>query len=204
MLEKLSSLSKKLARLPEIVAIILYGSFARGEAGPKSDIDLLIILKKRSPKLEEKIEKTINSESIGKRVVQTISTADELTKTPYYLFDILRDGIILYKNPETVLKLPITLGKEAASIYCFDSSGLMQDKRAKLSRILYGGKFIKKLKNEKMKKYSYKGLTEKLKGKKLGTGVIMVPSALEKEFEQVFKNFKVKYEKIHIIFIESL
>jgi len=55
-----------------------------------------------------------------------------------------------------------------------------------------------------MKKYSYKGLTEKLKGKKLGTGVIMVPSALEKEFEQVFKNFKVKYEKIHIIFIESL
>ena len=43
----LKSISKKIAgallKISDVRAIVLYGSFARGDFGPKSDIDLFIV-----------------------------------------------------------------------------------------------------------------------------------------------------------------
>lgn len=43
----LRRLSKKLASIDAIDAIVLYGSFARGDYGAKSDVDLLLIADKQ-------------------------------------------------------------------------------------------------------------------------------------------------------------
>lgn len=38
-----------------VISIVLYGSVARGEAGPESDVDLLLILDKASPSYRERL-----------------------------------------------------------------------------------------------------------------------------------------------------
>ena len=51
-------------RYPEIEQVILFGSFARGEAVPGSDIDLLIILKDSKLTFLERIVRYIPSKGV--------------------------------------------------------------------------------------------------------------------------------------------
>lgn len=207
MLKKLSYLSKKIVNVaPELVAIILYGSYARGEAGKKSDIDLLMVLEKRSTATEEKIRDVVESTAVGRKVIPVFTTAKELVKTPYYAFDIIKDGIILYKTPERILRLPFAFGERAVSIYTFNAAALPQKRRAKFNRQLYGtGVYKKVLKTKKEKKrYRYPGLLDKVHGRRLGAGSIMAPSRAEKDIEKLFSYFRVKFEKVHLLHIEDV
>ena len=42
-----------------VVSLVLYGSVSRGEAGPESDVDLLLILKEASPVYRERLQPLI-------------------------------------------------------------------------------------------------------------------------------------------------
>ncbi|MEW6295703.1 MAG: nucleotidyltransferase domain-containing protein [Candidatus Diapherotrites archaeon] len=202
MLGRLSSLTNRLAGIPEIYAIILYGSYAKKAQGKKSDIDLLIIAEKSNEKLKKKINEIIENQKIGRKVVQTVITEKELSKSPYYLFDVLRDGIVLYKNPKALIKLPLALKEQAVTVYSFTLSKMSHKNRARINRELYGEKSRKKI-GKKYKLYKYLGVIEKVKGIKLGKGSILTPSKAEKEIEKLFKKYKLKYEKIHLIEIEK-
>ncbi len=205
MLKKLSYLSEKIAKVsPEIVAIILYGSYARGEAGKKSDIDLLIILERKDKNLKEKVVDIIESTAVGRKVIPIFATPKDLTRTPYYIFDIIKDGVVLYKNAAKALKLPFAFGEKAMTIYTFSSAHLTQNKRTKLNRLLYGTRYTKILKTKKgVKKYAYPGILSKIGGRQLGAGSITIPSRAEKEVEKLFNYYRVKFEKSHLLHIEE-
>lgn len=79
---------------PEIECAYLYGSYARGEATGKSDVDILLVLKKPmglrfygiASDLEEKLHKKID-----------IQSYEQLIDNASMLKDILVEGIKLYK-----------------------------------------------------------------------------------------------------------
>lgn len=200
MLEKLSYLSKSLAKFKEVAAIVLYGSHARGEAGRKSDIDLLIVVDRRGAELEEKINDAIERHRAGRRVVQTVVTPSELTENPYYAFEILRDGIVLYKRPN-ILELPFALPERAVTIFTFDTSRRSQRERTRLDRALYGVTYRKRLKGGRIEEYRYSGTVRRLGGLALGKGSFLVPAKAEKEIEMVLKKHRASFKKGKFIMV---
>lgn len=195
-LENLSYISKVAVKIPNVLAIILFGSHARGEEHRKSDIDLLVIVKKKSTKFEKIFSDIIDSNEIGRRVVPVYSTLEELKKEPHFTFDILKEGIILYKSPEP-LKLPTALGWNAMTIFSFSLTNLPQKLKLKLNKILYTT-----TRKKKKKEYKYLGLVEQYQGKTLGKGCFMVPAKkAEKEIEELFEKYKVRYKKENVISI---
>ena len=75
----------------KVVAIILFGSWAKGRVTPLSDIDLAVIIKEPDPKTEAEIG------SMCSRMID-ISLFHKL---PVYIqHSILKDGIVLYLKKE--------------------------------------------------------------------------------------------------------
>lgn len=197
MLESLYYLTSEIAKIRGVIAVVLYGSYARGEAGRKSDIDLLIIVEDKAA--EKKIKGIIHADETS-RVVPSILTQEELAESPYYFYEILKDGIVLYKNPEIPLKIPFALPEKAVTLYGIDVSALDQRRKVKLNRALYGAKFHKKVKGKTIE-YRYKGELEKIGGEMVGKGAIIIPSNAEKNIDALLDSYNVKYSKKYLILI---
>jgi uncharacterized protein len=94
------------SRFPqEIISITLYGSQARGEAGPESDIDLFIVVRSDTPGLREALADLAWEVQFEHDVVisDIICSLDQLhqmqtKRFPYYR-GIAREGILLWKTP---------------------------------------------------------------------------------------------------------
>lgn len=198
----LSRISRKLSELSEVAAVVLYGSVARGEAGAKSDVDLLVVVTKRSRELARKIERIVEGEECGARVVHSIATPRELAENPSFVFDVLRDGIVLYKNPGVALNLPLGLKERGATIYSFDASALTQPRRTAFNRALYGSMHSKKV-GGKQKRYEYKGLLARVGGERLGGGAILVSSKGEKSIEELLAFYGLPFRKTRAFVVEK-
>ncbi len=78
--------------------LILFGSYARGEAGKGSDIDLIIVVKHRpDPGILREIRRIANAISLKNDVVisEFIFTEDEIKRrTPLFL-NVRKEGIII-------------------------------------------------------------------------------------------------------------
>jgi hypothetical protein len=185
-----------LAGLEEVIAVVLFGSVARGEPmTKKSDIDLLVLVDKRGARIENQISKIVGGE--GSRIVPSVNTPKEFTKNPYFAFEILRDGIVLYKRPGP-LELPFALPARAVTLYKFDISGKTQSEKSKFNLVLYGRTDKRKV-GGKTKNYCYVGIVERLGGQRVGRGSFFVPSKAETEVDEVFKFHGVPMKKIRMI-----
>src|SRR5689334_11199556 len=84
------------------IRIILFGSWARGEAGEDSDVDLLVVL----PKVEHKrkaaiqIGNSLSTLPIGKDII--VTTPEDIDKYGKTVGDILlpalEEGKVIYEN----------------------------------------------------------------------------------------------------------
>lgn len=181
----------------EINKIILFGSVARGDFTEKSDIDLFINADEQH---EEKIEKTLllfNSSQIHKMwrlkgVKQEISLKIGRLNQWSLRREVLSSGIVLYgKHSE----LP-----EKARYYLLVRMELVNIKvsqQMKIWRKLYG--YVQKIGE---KKYVSAGLVEKIGGKKLGKGIIIIPMEKRQEILDFLNKNKVKY-KVHELWSDS-
>lgn len=100
-----------------VLSIILYGSVARGKATKESDIDVLILCKKRTAFFEKSVLKIISKirrfpeyEVLHKKnlygeISPFIVETNELRENPLILLDIIEDGIILYQKNKTFEKI---------------------------------------------------------------------------------------------------
>ena len=82
--------------------IILFGSQARGDAGPHSDVDLLVVFEEVADKREMAIEirRALRTVSVGKDII--VTTPDEIARrgdlVGTVLRPALREGRVLYER----------------------------------------------------------------------------------------------------------
>ena len=187
----LDRLVKAISSIDSVVAVILFGSVAKGRFNEYSDYDLVVIFKDRESMLKD--WRSLY-EKIGrlKIFVQAIpkSLKDFWKKTePTFLNEILKSGIVLYaKYPFKLRALNIKLDSHA--IISYDMSGLDQKAKMRVIYRLYG-------KNGRV------GLLRKLGGAKLSEGCVIVPR--EKSFQvlKLFEENGVKY-KLKEVYASSI
>lgn len=186
----LKKIVKELSVVEDIKAIILYGSFARGEDTSRSDIDLFIITTENKTRIEVQ-DKIIELESEIERNIQpTIRTINELQKTDTGLLqNIFQEGKVLYLREPQNIPSAVLLQQKPYLIYSFQISQLSQKEKARFNRQLYA---------QTKKEYKYKGFLQEIGGQKLSPGCIMVPHTEKSKIEKFFKKFKVKFEQLKV------
>ena len=94
-MEMLERLGLTAASFPEVRLAVLFGSTARGKAGPRSDVDLGILLEPYSPALHSKVEAELGRAARKEVDVVLLDEAPPLLR-----FEITREGVLLFEREE--------------------------------------------------------------------------------------------------------
>lgn len=187
----LKQIVRDLSKVTDVLGIILYGSFARGEATSRSDIDLLILVtdKKAAIKIENAIIKL--EKDIDRAIQPTIRVVSQLDKTDSGLIqNIFQEGKVLYLREPIDVSSSLILEKKPYSIYTFRIDNLSQNKKAIFNNDLY---------HRTKGRYNYEGLLKQFGGEKLSSGCILVPHNKTQLLEKFFRKFKVKFAVFKIL-----
>jgi len=83
--------------------IILFGSFARGDAGPDSDADFLVVMPVAGSRREKAIEIAVEISGLGLAKDVFVATPEDMQKYGKYVGNIphiaLREGKTMYERP---------------------------------------------------------------------------------------------------------
>jgi predicted nucleotidyltransferase len=185
MLKKIVS---TLSTIKDVKAIILHGSFAREDYGPKSDIDLLLITNRKGA--VEDIENAIVSLDVGRSIQPIVRTEKEIAETASGLLqNLFLEGKILFLREPIDIHVAALLSLKPFVIYTFDLAHLDQKTKARFNRAFYP---------RARDNYEYPGLLSTLQGEKLASGCITVPFSEKKAVERLFRSFKVKPNAVRI------
>ena len=175
------------ADLKGLDAIVLFGSVARGEDRRGSDVDLLLIYETSDDALEAEDKTAKIAAEIPDATVSLINKSyEELSNSPHFAFEVLRDGVVLYKRLSKAPFKAKIFPFKPFYIYIFRLNGLSHVEKARFTAALYG---------RRKGKYAYKGLLENLKGYRLGKGAIMVPAEAFGKVEDFFTLNRVSHRK---------
>ncbi len=186
----LNKIAKALSAIEDVKAVVLYGSFARGEYTSRSDIDLLILTteKKTSEVVQDKVIQI--EQETGRNIQPTIRTLEELQKTDTGLLqNIFQEGKVLYLKEAADIPSAILLQQKPFLVYTFQLNILTQKDKARFNRQLY---------EQTRKGYKYKGLLQEIGGQKLSAGCVLVPHAEKQKIEKFFKQFKVQFSQLKV------
>lgn len=101
--EILNDIVKRLVEGYAPQKVILFGSYARGEAEEDSDIDLLIIKDTEKPPLErwQEVKRLLRDCSRRASVSPLVYTSEEiahrLSVKDFFIEEVLEEGIVLYE-----------------------------------------------------------------------------------------------------------
>ena len=172
----------------DLKAIILYGSFAREDYGPRSDIDLMFITEKE--KTTEEIQDIIISLQIGRSIQPIIRTEKELSETDSGLLqNLFLEGKILFLREPFDFDVSMLLHLKPFLVYTFDLGNLNQNTKAKFNRAFYP---------RRTANYDYPGVLTELRGERLASGCIMVPFSEKRDIEKFLTSYKVKFSPVRV------
>ncbi|MFH1510725.1 MAG: nucleotidyltransferase domain-containing protein [Candidatus Woesearchaeota archaeon] len=178
--------ARKAADFGTVKAVILFGSVARGNADRRSDIDMLIVLDKKSRE-EDALFRL--SQEIGAKHDRTIQTV--FSEKGYNSLDrkfvetILKEGIMLYGAIPWVKHGKLLL--EPHAIFTYKST-------EKISRILHGYRTTKVYKR-KLYRSESEGLLKKHRCRLLGRGAFITAHSSASIFQDLFKEHKIKHSR---------
>lgn len=183
----LNDLVEAISSIKEVLAIILFGSIARGDYDEYSDYDILVIFKDKESMWK-------NWDELFKRVgrlnllVHCIpkSLEEFLKSEPTFLNEIFRNGKLLYiKYPFQAYMRPLDL--KPYKLITYNMSGLRQEDKMKFYYKLYG-------KNSS----SNIGLVKKVGGIKVSEGCLLMPEDSFEIIKDILNKFNVKFNVIEI------
>lgn len=174
---------ESLSGLKEVLAIIAFGSFARGDYGPRSDIDLFVVTENKE--IKSAVEDKILEIEIEREIRPVIRTKKELESTDPGLFkNIFIEGRILHLKKNMDLPVSLLLGLKPYKIIMFNLKNLGQKEKIRFNSALYG---VKK------KKYVYKGISETYNCEKIGAGCILIPVESYNKIKDFFESYKLEW-----------
>lgn len=197
------SLVQAIKSLPTLEAVILFGSAATGEMHKKSDVDLLLLFNTdHNPELGEEaryihahtgeIERTYKLENPFSFVF--VNRGEHIDTD--FLWEVARDGLMLYGRPETLLGRETYLTLTPVSIISYDLSGIPRKDRVFVERKLYG---YHARPTYKEKEYAIERegvVTQALHGKRLGRGAIMIDAQSADRVLKLFNERGIVYTLI--------
>jgi predicted nucleotidyltransferase len=171
-----NALKKELPKINEINALVLFGSFARGDYSIKhSDADIMVFVDntEKERKLEEKIRKKIINLSLGKELsIHTIFQYRKLDEEDKSLMlTIANEGQVLFAKKTLIISNNI-LGLKSHFLIKFDTTNVKPVTKNKLQRFLHG--YLIKGKR-------YKGIVDGEKVLNAGKGAIIVSQEILKK-----------------------
>jgi len=183
----LSKLVESISSFSEVIAIILFGSIARGDYDEYSDYDILVIFKDR-----ESMWRRWDSlfEAVGKlRLVLHLipkSYEEFINSEPTFLNEVYKHGTLLYsKYPfKTSLK---SVYKQHKRLITYDLSGISQNDKVKLIYRLYGKRGTGR-----------RGLLKSVNGYRLANGCLLVPADKADIIIQTLRKYNVKMKILDI------
>jgi predicted nucleotidyltransferase len=179
--EKIGFVSENLKKIKGTIGVVLFGSYSRGDHDEGSDIDLLLVFKDKNA-LSKALKKIYKITSKSDLFLQVISlTFDEL-KNSSLLESVIRDGKIYYANPD--VKKLLTSTRMPYALITYSTANLDPQERVV---------FTQKLEGRGKGKYRYEGLIRKLRGYKVGRGVMMIPMENFATITEHLEKKKVKY-----------
>lgn len=142
----LETITRRLRASDDVIGIVVFGSYARGDFGRKSDLDLLVILRP-----------TLNGDQDGVRrhAINIVSEVESETRLPVhiapfvtsagdpdglgaeFLHELWTDGVVLYGEASTLAMLQPS-GLAPWSVVRFSLDGTLPKERVRLARRLHG------------------------------------------------------------------
>ena len=179
---ELDRLVQAVTKTEGIVAIILFGSRARGDYDEHSDYDLLVVFRDDEIMWQNRRELYRNIGKLGlftQVLTRSVRELEEKTE-PTFLQNILQQGTILYlRYPFKAPALAQNLMPMAAVSYSL--AKLPQNEKMKVSYRLFG-------------KQDREGLVEKIGGAKLGDGCFMIPAENLDKATAILEQFGVQFD----------
>lgn len=90
-------LQKVVRTLPEIVAVYVFGSFAKGEVGKESDLDIAFIVENKKRTDEHKLYEAIRTVSLPADLDMVVADS---ASSPLLLFEIVSTGKRIFARSE--------------------------------------------------------------------------------------------------------
>lgn len=182
MLENLQNLLKKEIKDESIFDIVVYGSYVKGKEKP-NDIDIVVIFKKGSLKERlnriQEIKKNIKTNE--KIDIKSILIEELFKKELFSRSGIFYEGVSLFDNKEFSNKI----GFESQTLFIYDLKNKTHTEKVKFNYLLSGRNDI--------------GIRERIYGKQLAPGVILIPVKYSGEFEEILKNHKINFIRRDIL-----
>ncbi len=166
---KIKSKLKKYLKQKEILDIIVFGSAVKGKAVP-NDVDIAIISDK---------DLKIN---IKKFHISILSYKDFFIKSPRIINTLFKEGYSLRHNKF----LSEVYNFSNKILFKYELSNLKPSIKVKIVNVLRG-------------KNKQEGMVKENKGEWLANQVFIAPIESNHLFESFFINFKVKFNKFHVL-----
>ena len=183
---ELGRLVQAITRTEGTVAIILFGSRARGDYDEHSDYDLLVVFEDDETMWRNRGELYRNIGNLGLFTQVLTRSVKELTEKtePTFLQNILQQGTILYlRYPFRAPAFSPNLTPMAVVSYSLVE--LPHKEKMRVNYRLFG-------------KQNRKGLVEENGGKKLGDGCFMIPVENLEKVTIILKEFGVHFDVIKV------
>lgn len=173
----LAKLIDAISSVKGVVAVILFGSYAKGVFDEYSDCDLLVIFEDRKSMWARWNELFSKIGKLRLLVHAIPKTIDEFWRSePTFLAEVLAYGKLLYMRYP--FEAPAMLAKlERMAIVSYDMKGLDQKAKARLVYKLYGRKAA-----------SVQGLVERVGGIKLSEGCLLVPGEAVRQVKETIES----------------
>lgn len=183
----LSRLVDVISKIEGVIAIILFGSLARGDYDEYSDYDILVVFRDRDV-MWRNWDRLFSEVGRLRLLIHLIpKTYEELLNSePTFLNEIYKYGILLYSKYPFKIKLG-HIGLKHRKLIIYSLRGLRQSQKSKLLYILYGRRSLKK-----------DGLVSEIGGEKLGEGCIIIPAEHTNRILKIFMQFNLKPRIIDI------
>jgi len=186
----LKTITRELSGVKQVLAVILYGSYAREDYSVRSDVDLFMII-------DNKIDRSIIEDKIialenrtGRSIQPTIRTRKEVKETDSGLLqNIFQEGKILYLREPLEIKTSLLLKQKPFILFTFKLKNLSQKEKVRFNRRLY---------SQEKKKYEYQGLLKRIGGEKLTPGCLLIPYGKKEFIEKLFHKFNLQHKEIKI------
>lgn len=183
----INKLTRRLHQVEGVEAAILYGSIARGDYGPRSDIDILVLVEDvRAGRMAREILAEIE---LSRSVQPTIRTKKQLEQTDFGLLrKIFQEGLVLFAKKPLDLPAADVLQIKPYTLFVFELGRIAQKEKARFNRELYQSK----------RHGGTGGVIGEVGGRKLARGCVLAPAGARRRLEMLFKRFKVEAEGMQV------